>query len=70
MTLQKNIFLLTRLCFLVALTVSMFLPRFGAAVPTGAAAPEIAAENWLNSKPLAIADLRGRVVLVEFWTYG
>jgi thiol-disulfide isomerase/thioredoxin len=24
---------------------------------------------WLNSQPLAAADLRGKVVLVEFWTY-
>ncbi|MCP1761884.1 thioredoxin family protein [Bradyrhizobium japonicum] len=26
--------------------------------------------NWFNSKPLRIADLRGKVVLVDFWTYG
>jgi thiol-disulfide isomerase/thioredoxin len=27
------------------------------------------ATRWLNSPPLAPADLRGRVVLVNFWTY-
>jgi thiol-disulfide isomerase/thioredoxin len=27
------------------------------------------ATGWLNSPPLTAADLRGKVVLVEFWTY-
>jgi hypothetical protein len=35
---------------------------------TGASAPEIRAERWLNGAPPG--DLRGRVVLVEFWTFG
>lgn len=26
-------------------------------------------EIWLNSKPLTMAELRGKVVLVDFWTY-
>jgi thiol-disulfide isomerase/thioredoxin len=26
--------------------------------------------NWLNSGPLSIDDLRGKVVFVDFWTYG
>src|SRR4051794_17606831 len=33
------------------------LPSFGGAT------------GWLNSQPLAPDDLRGKVVLVEFWTY-
>ena len=34
------------------------------------AAPEIVGGPWINSEPLAPAALRGRVVLVDFWTYG
>jgi thiol-disulfide isomerase/thioredoxin len=26
--------------------------------------------GWFNSGPLSVADLRGRVVLVDVWTYG
>jgi thiol-disulfide isomerase/thioredoxin len=34
------------------------------------AAPEFQGiDTWLNSEPLAIEQLRGRVVLVEFWTF-
>jgi hypothetical protein len=32
--------------------------------------PEIGGGPWLNSQPLTPAALRGRVVLVEFWTGG
>jgi thiol-disulfide isomerase/thioredoxin len=33
-------------------------------------APELATGDWINSEPLKLHDLRGRVVLVEFWTFG
>ncbi len=36
----------------------------------GQPAPEIAGGPWINSEPLSLGSLRGRVVLVEFWTYG
>ena len=42
----------------------------GQAVRIGAPAPEVAGERWINSEPLTTSGLRGRVVLVEFWTYG
>jgi hypothetical protein len=34
-------------------------------------APEIDTEVWLNTDaPIRLADLRGKVALIEFWTYG
>jgi hypothetical protein len=36
----------------------------------GQPAPEITGGPWLNSEPLSLGALRGRVVFVEFWTYG
>jgi thiol-disulfide isomerase/thioredoxin len=36
----------------------------------GSGAPEFAgAGQWLNSNPLTMAKLRGKVVLIDFWTY-
>ena len=36
----------------------------------GLRAPELSGGGpWLNSDPLALRDLRGHVVLVDFWTY-
>jgi hypothetical protein len=36
----------------------------------GRPAPEIAGSPWLNSPPLTLSALRGRVVLADFWTSG
>ena len=36
----------------------------------GMPAPEISGQSWLNSEPLRLARLKGKVVLVEFWTFG
>jgi len=60
----------------LALTVGMLLAgagpgeAAGTLVAVGQAAPEITGGPWVNSEPLSLAGLRGRVVLVEFWTYG
>ncbi len=42
--------------------------EFNIAVPYQA--PEISGiKNWINSNPLTIAELKGKVVLLDFWTY-
>lgn len=40
------------------------------ALPQPLPAPEFAGiTDWLNSQPLTMASLRGKVVLIDFWTY-
>lgn len=35
------------------------------------AAPELEGiEAWINTKPLALKDLRGKVIVLHFWTFG
>jgi thiol-disulfide isomerase/thioredoxin len=51
----------------LALSVS---PSHSTTAPTVAPElPALPASDWLNSKPLTLAGLRGHPVLVEFWTF-
>jgi len=36
----------------------------------GKPAPPLALKDWLNSKPLEMSDLRGKVILLRWWTEG
>ena len=57
----------------VALLVAAAAPatRVGAGgLSIGAPSPDVAGGPWIGSPPLTIEGLRGRVTLVEFWTYG
>ena len=64
----------TRWASLVVAALAASLVAFGSAAGQasrlGAPAPDVAGERWINSAPLTTQDLRGRVVLVEFWTFG
>jgi len=58
------------LAILAAVGVWWTQPARGQGIRIGDSAPEITAGAWINSDPLTIVALRGRVVFVEFWTYG
>jgi len=47
-----------------------FQPSSAQGFSAGKPAPDISGGPWINSKALSLGDLKGRVVLVEFWTYG
>jgi hypothetical protein len=52
----------------LALAVGVGAQGRGAALDVPA--PAISGGPWINSAPLTPDALRGRVVFVEFWTYG
>lgn len=65
--------LLSRRHFLAAGFASCALPMSlrPAFSGPGDTAPEFTGlENWINSGPLTMNDLKGRVALVDFWTFG
>lgn len=45
-------------------------PMFDVLNPKGIKAPEIISGGvWFNSDPLTLSDLKGKVVVIDFWTY-
>ncbi len=46
------------------------MPKF-ASLPDLGTAPELTNDTWLNvDAPLRLADLKGKVVLIDMWTFG
>lgn len=63
------------LIFAIApVTTLMFLAnksRGAQPTPTELTAPELAGiSQWINSRPLMLKKLRGKVVVLHFWTFG
>ena len=50
--------------------VSVFLYFSSLSFANTSPAPDIISPAWINSVPLKMEDLRGKVVMVEFWTFG
>lgn len=47
------------------------LPIVNASLPDLGPAPELTNDTWLNTdSPLRLADLRGKVVAIDMWTFG
>ena len=62
-------------CLMAAVCVAALVPAAAAHAQQPATmkieAPEITGiQEWLNSKPLKLKDLRGKVVVLHFWTFG
>jgi thiol-disulfide isomerase/thioredoxin len=49
------------------ITALLLLPGAALALGVGQPAPEIQAGYWLNTGPLTLGGLRGKIVVVEFW---
>ena len=52
---------------LLAASFAVAAEEENAALKVGDEAPEVQAAAWLNSDPLALEGLRGKIVVVEFW---
>ena len=66
---------LAALAFAAIALIGFAVPGIGGApllfAAAGGNAPNfVGIDKWFNSKPLTMANLRGKVVFVNFWTYG
>jgi len=66
----------SRRMLLLGVASILLLSHFSTAIQAselGIPAPEFThttQQEWLNSKPLKLTDLRGKVVLIDVWTFG
>ena len=57
--------------FLGAVLLPLATARAEQPAEMNTAAPEFKdLDEWINTKPLKLKDLRGKVVVLHFWTFG
>jgi len=61
-------FLIFSLIFGTCLLVPLLSQNFDDSLPLGKSVGEWKVADWYNSRPLKLKDLRGKVVLVRWWT--
>jgi hypothetical protein len=65
---MRNVFALAAAVFILGMTLTL---RAQAPVTMNVPAPELQGiETWINSDPLQLKDLKGKVVVLHFWTFG
>lgn len=67
------IFGLTACAALATGNETMTQPESRASLPDLGPAPELTNDTWLNvaqASPLRLANLRGKVVAIDMWTFG
>ncbi len=69
---MRHVASLSACCILALGIMSFFLQEaaHGRVGGVGVSAPEILNDAWLNGPPQRLVELKGKVVLVEFWTFG
>lgn len=71
------------LVLILSVILMIFVPNLALINPAGNAtssiaqsssikpypAPDFQGKEWINSKPLSLNELKGKVILIDFWTY-
>ncbi len=68
-----GLLLLLTACTAAPETSEPVMPNLNASYPDLGPAPELTNDTWLNvaqAAPLRLADLRGKVVAIDMWTFG